>query len=191
MKVTNQSPGELFNPQRDSFEGATAVMAQSIIEHLWEAIDAAATLLRFAVAAGAAMPTAREQRQPVEDKKIIERAPTRFDIDTLVAQLAPMLVMSLAKGKESLPDLGAVMPQIETEKSEQMILPAVDPEVFAHFLKIQSVLAPDEVTQVVDFAAKLTGPELRRWFDELSSLTIAQAVQRLRVLIAGNTEAVS
>lgn len=189
MKVTKQTTGEQFNPQRDSFEGATAVMAQSIIEHLWEAIDAAATLLRFAVAAGAAMP-AREPRPAVEDKKILERATTRFDIDTLVAQLAPMLVMSLAKGKEALPDLGAVASQIEVERSEQLLLP-LDHEVFAHFLKIQSVLSPDEVSQVVDFASKLSGPELRRWFDEISRLNVAQAVQRLRVVIAGNTEAVS
>ncbi|NVB80967.1 MAG: hypothetical protein HOV81_21400 [Kofleriaceae bacterium] len=186
MKVTNQPIGEQFNPQRDSFEGATAVMAQSIIEHLWEAIDAAATLLRFAVAAGAAMPT----RPAVEDKKIIERAPTRFDIETLVAQLAPMLVMSLAKGKDVLPDLGTVASQIEVERSEQLLLP-LDQEVFGHFLRIQSVLAPDEVTQVVDFASKLSGPELRRWFDEISKLNVAQAVQKIRVAIAGNTEAVS
>ena len=190
MKVTNQTTEQLLSSQRESFEGATAIMAQAIIEHLWEAIDAAATLLRFAVAAGAAMPT-RDARTSVEDKRVLERAPTRFDIDTLVAQLAPMLVMSLAKGKEMLPDISPVMQQIDIEKSEQLVLPQVDPEVFAHFLKIQSVLSPDEVTQVVDLAAKLNGPELRRWFDELSSLTVAQAVQKIRVLIAGNTEAVS
>lgn len=190
MKVTKQTTEQLLSSQRESFEGATAIMAQSIIEHLWEAIDAAATLLRFAVAAGAAMPTS-ETRSAVEDKRLIERAPTRFDIDTLVAQLAPMLVMSLAKGKEMLPDLSPVMQPIEVERSEQLALPPVDREVLAHFLKIQSVLAPDEVTQVVDLAAKLSAPELRSWFDELTSLTVAQAVQKIRVLIAGNTEAVS
>lgn len=189
MTATKQTTEQQFNPQRDSFEGATAMMAQSIIEHLWEAIDAAATLLRFAVAAGAAMPV-REARPSAEDKRIIERAPTRFDIETLVTQLAPMLVMSLAKGKDMMPDLGAVTSQIEVERSEQLLLP-LDQEVFAHFLRIQSVLSPDEVTQVVDFASKLNGPELRRWFDEISKLNLPQAVQKIRVLIAGNTEAVS
>ena len=33
--------------------------------------------------------------------------------------------------------------------------------------------------------------ELRTWFDELSKLSVPEAVLKIRVLVAGNTEAVS
>jgi hypothetical protein len=42
-----------------------------------------------------------------------------------------------------------------------------------------------------DVASNLPAGELHAWFDELKKLSVPQAVQKIRVLVAGNTEAVS
>ena len=50
---------------------------------------------------------------------------------------------------------------------------------------------PEEAALAREVASTLGPSELRGWFDELSKLSVPQAVQKIRVLIAGNTEAVS
>lgn len=70
-------------------------------------------------------------------------------------------------------------------------LPPLDPQTMAHFIAIQSALKPEEAALAREVASNLGAAELRAWFDELSKLSVPQAVQKIRVLIAGNTEAVS
>lgn len=70
-------------------------------------------------------------------------------------------------------------------------LPPIDPATMAHFIAIQSALTPEEAQLARAVAADLAPVELRAWFDELRKLSVPQAVQKIRVLVAGNTEAVS
>lgn len=70
------------------------------------------------------------------------------------------------------------------------VLPPIDPQTMAHFIAIQAALKPEEARLAREVASNLSAPELHAWFDDLKALTVPQAVQKLRVLIAGNTEAV-
>lgn len=78
-----------------------------------------------------------------------------------------------------------------TVKHDDAALPPIDPETMAHFIAIQSALKPEEAAVARSVAAELSPAELRSWFDELKKLSVPQAVQKIRVLVAGNTEAVS
>lgn len=196
-------------------------LAKAVIDRFPEMMHAAAVLLR--AADGAGLP-AREPRATDDDDLTAddEPAPTGFDLNALVAQVVPLLVMSLGKGKVKLPDLGSVLdwrkaaadahdakPALAaasqskqakaSQENDQAVatestsdgLPPLDPQMMAHFIAIQSALKPDEAALAREVASTLGPAELRGWFDELSKLTVPQAVQKIRVLIAGNTEAVS
>ena len=60
----------------------------------------------------------------------------------------------------------------------------IEPELDAITEEIMATIARE-------VAASFKPAELRAWFDELIKLSVQQAVQKIRVLIAGNTEAVS
>jgi len=68
---------------------------------------------------------------------------------------------------------------------------SIEPVDILHFLAIYSELAPREAAAACDVAAQFTEDELRAWLRQLTQLEIPQAVQHIRVLVAGNTEAVS
>lgn len=70
-------------------------------------------------------------------------------------------------------------------------LPAIDPATMAHFIAIQAALTPDEAQLARAVAADLSPAELRAWFDELEKLSVSEAVEKIRALVARNTEAVS
>jgi hypothetical protein len=74
--------------------------------------------------------------------------------------------------------------------AEEAALPPIDPATMAHFISIQSVLDPKEAELARAVAADLSPAELRSWFEELKRLSVPQAVQKIRALVAGNTEAV-
>ena len=76
------------------------------------------------------------------------------------------------------------------EKQQQQLI-EIQPVHIRHFLAIHTALTPDEARQMVEFAEAFSEQELRVWFSQLIDLTTPQAVQHIRVLIAGNTEAVS
>lgn len=61
----------------------------------------------------------------------------------------------------------------------------------AHFFSVQTMLRPEEALATSELAAGFSAAELRAWLSELGKLNVAQAVQHVRVLVAGNTEAVS
>lgn len=187
-----------------------AEMARSIIDRFPQMLEAAATLLRAADGAGlpAREPRATDDEESDEGEQL---APAGFDLNALVAQVVPMLVMSLGKGK--MPDLASVLDWRKAQPEAKQLkparpdgpgdvappaaqaaseaLPPIDPQTMAHFIAIQSALKPDEAAMAREVASTLGPAELRAWFDELSKLSVPQAMQKIRVLVAGNTEAVS
>jgi len=71
------------------------------------------------------------------------------------------------------------------------VLIAMTPAHIRHFLAIHNALSPQEAMTMCELAEAFSLTELRVWFSQLVDLTTPQAVQHIRVLLAGNTEAVS
>ena len=67
----------------------------------------------------------------------------------------------------------------------------LDRDLVRHFLAIHSALSPAEATQICEVAGAFSPEELLVWFRQLVDLSEPQAVQHIRVMLAGNTEAVS
>ena len=67
----------------------------------------------------------------------------------------------------------------------------IEPAHIRHFLAIHSALTPDEGERICEIAQAFSPAELAAWFRQLIDLTTPQAVQHIRVLLAGNTEAIS
>ncbi|HEY5920555.1 MAG TPA: hypothetical protein VIV11_02740 [Kofleriaceae bacterium] len=67
----------------------------------------------------------------------------------------------------------------------------IQPAHIRHFLAIHSALTPIEAAQMCEVALAFSPAELYVWFSQLVDLTTPQAVQHIRVLLGGNTEAVS
>ncbi len=203
--------------------GATYVMAEAmrlntelakaVIERFPQMVEAAASLLRAADGAGlpARQPRVEEHDEEDDDDEVddVEQKPG-FDLNALVAQVVPMLVMSLGKGKLKMPDLASVLDwrkaspkaaiagvtpsnqasaespstdDTQPESSVETELPPIDPTMMVHFIAIQSALQPDEAALARSVAADLPGPELRSWFDELSKLSVPEAVAKIRTMI--------
>ena len=74
-------------------------------------------------------------------------------------------------------------------KQEELI--QIEPAHIRHFLAIHSALTPEEAMMICEVAQAFSPVELRVWFSQLVDLTTPQAVQHIRVLLAGNTEAAS
>jgi len=64
-------------------------------------------------------------------------------------------------------------------------LPPIDAATMAHFIAIQSALAPAEAALAREVAGELAPAELRAWFHELTSLSVADAVTKIQALIGG------
>jgi hypothetical protein len=76
------------------------------------------------------------------------------------------------------------------EKTTEEVIP-IEPAHIRHFLAIHSALTPAEAAQICEVAGAFSPAELRVWFAQLVDLSTPQALQHIRVLLAGNTEAVS
>lgn len=207
--------------QRGPISGADAVigeamrlnteLAKSVIDRFPEMMQAAALLIR--AADGAGLP-ARQPRIEIDDDAGDDDDDTSiavkpgFDLNALVAQVVPMLVMGLGNGKLKMPKVDEVLDWRKAKPAKQPklnesaapaeakadtsdALPPLDPQTMQHFMAIQSALKPDEAAMAREVASTLAPVELRAWFDELSKLSVPQAVQKIRVLVSGNTEAVS
>jgi hypothetical protein len=194
-------------------------LAKSVIDRFPEMMTAAAELLRAADGAGipARLPRAVEPEEDEEDDDAVPQPPSSpgFEmINTLIAQVVPIVINGLMSKKMNLASVvdwrrahatgaqekqAASVPALEiateTPATEAAApaqpLPPIDAKTMMHFVAIQSALKPDEAALAKQLAAELSPAEMRAWFDELSKLDVPQAVQKIRVLLAGNTEAVS
>ncbi len=188
-------------------------LAKSVIDRFPEMMHAAAELLR--AADGAGLP-AREPRatdddddDDTDDDEQDQSGPAGgFDLNALVAQVVPLLLMSLGSGKAKMPDLASILdwrkaaPTAKAGKatkpaetvdatgatvpeSTPAVLPPIDPSTMAHFVAVQSALTSEESAIAREVAAELSAAELRAWFDELSKLGVPEAVEKVRKLISG------
>ena len=191
-------------------------LAKSVIDRFPEMMTAAAELLRAADGAGlpSRKPRFVETDDDDTDDEDEDDEPTAvppgFDLNALVAQLVPVLVTSLMSGQMKLPGLAAMFdwrkavptnePKSEpvpaakapsdkpkAKPAPEAQVPPLDPAAMAHVIAIQSALELQEVAYVQEVAKDLSPAELRSWFDELSRLSVPDAVTRIRGLIAGKT----
>ncbi|MBA3673317.1 MAG: hypothetical protein H0W68_15000, partial [Gemmatimonadaceae bacterium] len=84
-------------------------LAKAVIDRFPEMMQAAAVLLRAADGAGLPARPGLVVDTDDETDEQAEAAPQGFDLNALVAQVVPLIVMSLGKGKLKVPDLGAVL----------------------------------------------------------------------------------
>ncbi|MDQ3363842.1 MAG: hypothetical protein M3680_00215 [Myxococcota bacterium] len=176
-------------------------LAKAVIDRFPEMMQAAAVLLRAADGAGlpARPPLATETDDDDDTDEHAEAVPQGFDLNALVAQVVPLIVMSLGKGKLKVPDLGAVLDWRKASPHKQITdheatapsakadspieLPPLDPATMAHFIAVQSALKADEAAFAREVAGDLEPAALRSWFDELSKLSVPAAVVKIRALI--------
>lgn len=196
-------------------------LAKSVVDRFPEMMHAAAEILRAADGAGlpARQPRAIESSPEEEDSDDAPQVAPGFElINNLIAQVVPVIITGLAN--KGMPKLGEIVDwrkaapkRIATsttkerastesaneappaaaapEQAPTQELPALDPATMVHFIAIQSALKPEEAALAREVASGLSPAEMHSWIDELSKLSVPQAVQKIRVLIAGNTEAVS
>lgn len=186
-------------------------LAKSVIDRFPEMMHAAAELLRAADGAGLLARKPREVELDDQDDDEDEPAaaavasPTFELINNLVAQVVPIIVTSLA-GKK-MPKLASVLdwrkasdeaqakhtPALEattaTTDEPTDALPPLDPKTMTHFIAIQSALAPAEAALARQVAAELSPVELRAWFDELSALSVPDAVAKIRSMLGATPKA--
>jgi hypothetical protein len=67
-------------------------------------------------------------------------------------------------------------------------LPPLDPKMMSHFIAIQSALTQQEAALARQVAAELSPAEMRMWFAELSGMSVADAVTKIRSIIAGQAK---
>jgi len=179
-----------------------AEMARTIIDRFPQMLESAATLLR--AADGAGLPARLPQLiagQEIETDEEDVIVPQGFDLNALVAQIVPMLLSSLANGKMKMPALSSVLDwrkasqeaddeddaihalEADGDAVDSEILPPIDAKTMSHFVSIQSVLDPKEAELAREVASSLPPAELRAWFDELTKLTVAEAVKKIRVML--------
>ena len=189
-----------------------AEITRTVVDRFPQMMEAAASLLRAADGAGLPSRTPRviemeDDRDEDEDGVIV--GPPGFDLNALVTQLVPMLVTGLMSGKVKVPGLAAMFdwrkasPATESDVREHAKPPRIagrvttvqtddapplDPAAMAHIVAIQSALQASEVAYIQQVAKELNPAELRGWFDKLSKLTVPQAVETIRGLIAGNAK---
>jgi hypothetical protein len=192
-----------------------AEIARSVVDRFPQMVEAAATLLR--AADGAGLPKREPRDLDLDDgeeedaPKAAPASPTFELINNLVAQVIPMVMTGFvgkkinvgnaldwrkaaAQGqqqREVTPALDAPTAASASEPTAPVSLPSLDPQTMAHFITIQAALKPEEAALAKQIAAELSPLELQAWIAELSKLSVPQAVQKIRVLVAGNTEAVS
>jgi hypothetical protein len=171
-------------------------LAKSIVDRFPEMLQASAELLR--AADGAGMPSRHPVVNRTEDEEAM--AAGAFDLNTLVAQLVPLLMASLSKGKLKALDLASMLDwrkatpaldapeEIANEQTHAMRVPSIDPATMAHFVAVQAALTPREADHAREVAKELKPAGLRAWFDELKKLSVPHAAEKIRGLIASRRD---
>lgn len=185
-------------------------LAKAVVDRFPEMMTAAAELLR--AADGAGLPR-REARVVDDDDEQLDdeggaastSSPTFELINNLVAQVIPLVMTGFvgkkinigsaldwrkaaANGKQQREQAAALDVSTSSEPAEETTepgaaLPPIDPKTMAHFIAIQSTLAPNEAALAKQIAAELSPTELRAWFDELSALSVPDAVAKVRSML--------
>jgi hypothetical protein len=190
-------------------------LAKAVIDRFPEMMTAAAELLRAADGAGLPSRAPRVVEESDDDDDDDDtQTPTGspgFElINNLVAQVIPIVVTSLA-GKK-MPKLASVLDwrkaSAEGQQAKQAAAPALDvttateaateddeslppldPKTMSHFITIQSTLTPTEAALARQVAAELSPVELRAWFNELSALSVPDAVAKIRSMLGATSKA--
>lgn len=171
-------------------------LAKSIVDRFPEMLRASAELLR--AADGAGIPA----RHPiVRDSEPDEVTPATggFDLNTLVAQVVPVLMASLSNGKLTFPDLASALdwrkatpvldaPRQRSTNANPAVIPPIDSATMAHMVAVHAVLTPSEAALASEVAKELKPAELRVWFDELKKLSVSEAAEKIRGLIASRRD---
>jgi hypothetical protein len=180
-----------------------AAVANSVVGRFPEMMQSASILMRAVDVTGLAMRAfsgAAPEADDDDDDEEESQTPNGFDLNALAAQLIPVIMSSFLSGKVKLPGLGSVFDWRKAansgaaKKSAEKTEPAapaatlpLDAAAMGRILAIQAELQPDEVAFLKEVAKDLTPEQLRAWFDELSNVSIPDAVTRIRGLIAGKT----
>lgn len=187
-------------------------LAKSVIDRFPEMMHAAAELLRAADGAGLPARKPRETEADDDNDDDDDDAPAApasspaFElINTLVAQVVPIVVTSLTNKK--MPKLGAILDwrkavpetasgNAATDASAAHLattspaeLPPLDAKAMSHFITIQSALTPAEAALARQVAAELSPSEMRAWIAELSALSVPDAVAKIRAFIGATPKA--
>lgn len=208
--------GEHDDPVREAMRLNTE-LARAVIDRFPEMMTAAAELLRAADGAGlpSRHPRVVDAGDAADDDDDDVATPTGFDINAIVGQLVPVLMAALANGKIKLPGLGAMLDwrkalpesteprearkqsSAKPARSERPTtspaisseLPPIEPATMAHFIAIQAQLTSEESALAREVAQQLEPAELRQWFEELSKLSIPDAVAKIRANIVDGRKA--
>jgi hypothetical protein len=186
-------------------------LARSIVDKFPEMMHAAAELLR--AADGAGLP-ARSPREIAEDEEDGDDAPppqsVGIDINAIIAQVVPMLVMAFASGdKAKLPSLAEMLDWRKAVPKSKPALPSstidvaqaatsTEPnsatasgDVMERVGAVLAELTPEERMIAITLAQELSADERAAWFAELAPLSVADAVARVRKVLSGKKERVS
>jgi hypothetical protein len=202
-------------PSEDTLREAMRLnteLARSIVDKFPEMMHAAAELLRAADGAGlpARQPRERDEDDDADDEDEIEdvdRAPgLGIDINAIVAQVVPMLVMAFANGdKSKLPSLSEMLDWRKAVPKTKKELPVAPIDVASTDAKpaeangdvvervgaVLAELTPEERMLAISLAQELSPDERAAWFAELAPMSVGDAVARLRKVLSGKKERVS
>lgn len=99
-------------------------------------------------------------------------------------QIADKAVTERASSEaKTAPPAGAIAEAPSATETQSDVLPPLDPATMRHFLAIQAALEPQEAMLAREVARELGPAKLRAWFDELSKLSVPDAVARVRELL--------
>ena len=187
-----------------------SLVALACVEKFPQMMEAAATLLRAADGAGlpARPPMAvpeQDEEDDDDDGEYDDEPRTKsggFDIVALLTPVLPLVMNGLVSGKLKLGDLGSLFdwrkaqpkppadepPQLPASSATQApaaAMPSLDVAQARRFIEIQQALTPEEATLARQAAANLSPVEVATWLKELSSVSLDEAVAKIRAHING------
>jgi hypothetical protein len=170
-------------------------LAKSVIDNFASMVDSAAGLLRAADGAGLQHRKAIEllQEETDDDDDDDDDVPNGqrepFDLQTIVAQLIPIVMASLTGRKKLAAPEVTVAPALSAMPVKDAVIkpaaaePILNAQALAHIAAIQAALTPEEAALARSVAQDLAPADLRAWFGELSALSVPQAVARVRGML--------
>ena len=168
-----------------------AELARSVIERFPQMMEAAAILLR--AADGAGLPARPGMVEPIDDEEEAEPTETeqpQVDLASVITQLVPVAMSIL--GEKKVPKLAEVLDWRKAQPKDNPAQPAPPGATLTdRFRAIQAQLSPQEQLLAVTMAKELSDTDRTAWMQELAALDVADAVTRIRKVLAGATGGVS